>query len=124
MKNVLGQDGVLKAARPDEHVSLAPVKGSFYIELMDALKKKLNEKGDWIWLKNCLTDDVLMASEIETLTKRYLLNLSAVENLDVIILKHEIKHSNNFDIFFQNINRVSKVGTSKRAVYSHYDWES
>ena len=77
MKNVIGQDGVLKAARPDEHVSLAPVKGSFYIELIEALRKKLNENGDWIWLKNCLTDDVLMASEIETLTKRYLLNLSA-----------------------------------------------
>ena len=79
MKNVIGQDGVLKAARPDEHVSLAPVKGSFYIELMEALRKKLDENGDWIWLKNCLTDDVLMASEIETLTKRYLLNLSAVK---------------------------------------------
>ena len=79
MKNVLGQDGVLKAARPDEHVSLEPVKGSFYIELMEALRKKLSTNGDWIWLKNCLTDDVLMASEIETLTKRYLLNLSDVE---------------------------------------------
>ena len=79
MKNVIGQDGVLKAARPDEHVSLEPVKGSFYIELIEALRKKLNENGDWIWLKNCLTDDVLMASEIETLTKRYLLNLSAVK---------------------------------------------
>ena len=79
MKNVLGQDGVLKAARPDEHVSLAPVKGSFYIELMEALRKKINANGDWIWLKNCLTDDVLRASEIETLTKRYLLNLSDVE---------------------------------------------
>ena len=78
-KNVIGQDGVLKAARPDEHVSLEPVKGSFYIELIEALRKKLNENGDWIWLKNCLTDDVLMASEIETLTKRYLLNLSAVK---------------------------------------------
>ena len=79
MKNVIGQDGVLKAARPDEHVSLSPVKGSFYIELMEALRKKLDENGDWIWLKNCLTDDVLMASEIETLTKRYSLNLSAVK---------------------------------------------
>ena len=78
MKNVLSQDGVLKAARPDEHVSLEPVKGSFYIELMEALRKKLNANGDWIWLKNVLTDDVLRASEIEALSRRYLLNSSAI----------------------------------------------
>ena len=70
-KNILGPDGVIKAARGDDHVSLAAVEGSFYIELMAALKKRLTENGDWIWLKNCLTDDILMASEIENLTKRY-----------------------------------------------------
>ena len=78
MKNILDQDGVLKASRPDEHVSLAPVEGSFYIELMAGLRKKLNTKGDWIWLKNCLTNDILMGSEIEKLTKRYLFKLFKV----------------------------------------------
>ena len=71
MKNILGPDGVIKAARADDHVSIEPVEGSFYIELMGALKEKLKTKGDWIWLKNCLTDEILKASEIESLTKRY-----------------------------------------------------
>ena len=73
MKNILDQDGVLKSSRPDEHVSLAPVEGSFYIELMARLRQRLNANGDWIWLKNCLTNDILMGSEVEKLTKRYLI---------------------------------------------------
>ena len=80
MKNVLGPDGVIKAARADDHVSIAPVEGSFYIELMGALKHRLKTTGDWIWLKNCLTDEILKASEIESLTKRYLYDFVLILN--------------------------------------------
>ena len=72
-KNKVGRDGILRSPMPDDHLDLSPVNGSFYIELMQSLNKKLNAKGDWIWLKNCLTNDVLMASEIENLTKRYVM---------------------------------------------------
>ena len=70
-KNKLGEDGILRSARPDEYVELKPVSnGSFYIELLKLLNKRLKEKGDWIWLKNALTQDILMASNVEKLTKR------------------------------------------------------
>ena len=70
MKNNVGEDGILRSALPDEDVELKPVQGSVYIELMQMLNKRLNEEGDWIWLQNGLTKDILMASEVVKLTKR------------------------------------------------------
>ena len=70
MKNNVGEDGILRSALPDEDVELKPVQGSFYIELMQMLNKRLIEEGDWIWLQNGLTKDILMASEVVKLTKR------------------------------------------------------
>ena len=72
-KNRVGEDGILRSPRDDNHINLSPVNGSFYIELMQSLKDGIKSKGDWIWLKNCLSNDVLMASEVENLTKRYIL---------------------------------------------------
>jgi hypothetical protein len=69
-KNKVGEDGILRSPRADDHLDLSPVNGSFYIEVMQTLNERLKSKGDWIWLKNCLTNDVLMASEVEQLTKR------------------------------------------------------
>ena len=71
LKNTIGEDGILRSSRPDEVVEIKPVKGSFYIELMQILNKRLKEKGDWVWLQNGLTEEILMASDVEGLTKRY-----------------------------------------------------
>ena len=72
-KNKVGEDGILRSPRSDDHLDLSPVNTSFYVEVMQSLNEKLNSKGDWIWLKNCLTNDVLMASEVENLTKKYVI---------------------------------------------------
>ena len=69
-KNKIGQDGILKSPRIDSYLKLAPVSGSFYIELIRSLKERIKNSGDWIWLKNCLTDTVLLGSDVEKFTKR------------------------------------------------------
>ena len=70
-KNKIGDDGILHSSDSDEKVKLKSVDGSFYTEMMDIIRKRLSQKGDWVWLKNGLTHDKLKASEVEPLTKRY-----------------------------------------------------
>ena len=74
-KNKIDEEGVLRSFRADNHIDLTPVEGSFYIEMIKTLNKKLQQKGDWIWMKDCLTIEILNASEIEKLAKRYLSDL-------------------------------------------------
>ena len=73
-KNKIREDGVLVSCDADEKVNLAPVQGSFYTEMMQKINERIKKKGDWRWLVDGLknqTDDILMASEVESLTKRY-----------------------------------------------------
>ena len=73
-KNKIREDGVLLSCDADEKVNLAPVQGSFYTEMMQKINERIKKKGDWKWLVDGLknqTDDILMASEVESLTKRY-----------------------------------------------------
>ena len=72
LKNKVGDDGILRSFRDDQKLTLPPVNGSFYTEIMQLTNKRLKEKGDWIWLQNGLTQDTLRASEIEAATKRYI----------------------------------------------------
>ena len=72
-KNIVGDDGVLRSPRSDDHLNLTPVEGSFYIELIQSLNKRIKSKGDWTWMKNCLTNEILMGSDVEKITKRYIL---------------------------------------------------
>ena len=72
-KNKIREDGVLVSCDADEKVNLAPVQGSFYTEMMQKINERIKKKGDWRWLVDGLknqTDDILMASEVESLTKR------------------------------------------------------
>ena len=71
LQNKLGDDGILRSFKDDQKLTLPPVNGSFYTEIIDSTNKRLKEKGDWIWLKNGLTQDTLRASEVEAATKRY-----------------------------------------------------
>ena len=61
----------MRSPKPDTAVMLKPVNGSFYIELMQMLNCRIKQKGDWIWLKDGMNKEILMASEAEPLTKRY-----------------------------------------------------
>ena len=63
-KNIVGQDGILRSSN-DEQFELNTVNGSFYIQLMQTLNQTLKDKRDWIWMKNCLTGDVLLGSDIQ-----------------------------------------------------------
>ena len=68
-KNKVGEDGVIKGRK--SNLVLKRCDGSFYKELIRALRKKLEEKGDWVWIKNCDTNEVILASGVENYTKRY-----------------------------------------------------
>ena len=83
-KNKIREDGVLVSCDADEKVNLAPVQGSFYTEMMQKLNERIKKKGDWKWLVDGLknqTDDILMASEVESLTKRYVFHDKLVHKL-------------------------------------------
>ena len=71
-KNIVSEDGVLRSSKePDEQIEFSPVLGSFYIQLLQTLSQRLKDNGDWTWMKNCLTGDILLSSEVLNLVKRY-----------------------------------------------------
>ena len=71
-KNIVSEDGVLRSSiEPGELFQLSPVVGSFYIQLLQSLSQRLKDNGDWTWMKNCLTGDILLGSEVLNLVKRY-----------------------------------------------------
>ena len=70
-KNKISDDGILSSTTPDEKVTLDPVSGSLYTEIIRVVNKKLKDKGDWIWLKDGMEiQKDLKASEVETEVKR------------------------------------------------------
>lgn len=70
-KNKISEDGILLSTTPDEKVTLDPVSGSLYTEILRVVNGKIKEKGDWIWLKDGMEiQDDLMASEVEIEVKR------------------------------------------------------
>ena len=70
-KNKISENGILLSSTPDEKVTLDPVSGSLYTEIIRVVNKRLNDKGDWIWLKDGMEiQNDLMASEVEIKVKR------------------------------------------------------
>lgn len=45
-------------------------KGSFYLTVRTALRKHLEEHGDWDLYTNCITKEVLRASQFEPLAQK------------------------------------------------------
>ena len=69
--NKISENGILLSTTPDEKVTLDPVSGSLYTEIIRVVNKKLKDKGDWIWLKDGMEiQNDLMASEVEIKVKR------------------------------------------------------
>ena len=70
-KNKISENGILLSTTPDEKVTLDPVSGSLYTEIIRVVNKKLQDTGDWIWLKDGMEiQKELMASEVEIEVKR------------------------------------------------------
>ena len=70
-KNKISENGILLSSTPDEKVTLDPVSGSLYTEIIRVVNKKLKDKGDWIWLKDGMEiQKDLMASEVEIEVKK------------------------------------------------------
>ena len=70
-KNKISENGILLSTTPDEKVTLDPVSGSLYTEIIRVVNKKLKDKGDWIWLKDGMEmQKDLKASEVEIEVKR------------------------------------------------------
>lgn len=61
--------------------------GSFYTHLCNAVRRSIEESGDWIWLENRLTSDQMMASQFEFLAKKF-----AVIFKDIGIGKNDVIH--------------------------------
>ena len=45
--------------------------GSLYNDLRKKVQKHIKYGGDWLWLHNRITDEKMMASEFEVLSKKY-----------------------------------------------------
>ncbi len=67
-KNVL-KDRILSSSGYATWSPLTP-QGSFYQALLADVHKYLDEHGDWILLKNCITKEVFWASQFEPLAKK------------------------------------------------------
>lgn len=70
-KNKLNVDGIISSSDPDAKVKLKDVNGSFYLEMMLLVNKNIKQNGDWLWMKDSLNGECLMASEVESISKRY-----------------------------------------------------
>ena len=104
-KNKIGQDGILKSPRNDSYLELPPVNGSFYIELIQSLKERIKKSGDWIWLKNCLTDTVLLGSDVEKFTKKISivfqkLGLKQGECIHILVGNHHYSYLSTFAAWY------------------------
>ena len=70
-RNKISENGILLSTTPDEKVTLDPVSGSLYTEIIRVVNKKLQDTGDWIWLKDGMEmQKDLKASEVEIEVKR------------------------------------------------------
>ncbi len=68
-KNIV-RDGIILS--PNENLWEPKIpKGSFYKTVAAALNSHLNEFGDWNLYTNCITKEVLKASEFEVLAKKW-----------------------------------------------------
>ena len=67
-KNVVGENGIITSKRS---LILKRCEGSFYKEFMRAVQKKIKRQGDWVWIKNFDSGDVILASDVENYTKRF-----------------------------------------------------
>ena len=71
-KNIVDQDGILRSSNdPDKQMEPDIVNESFYIKLMQTLNQTLKDNGDWTWMKDCLTGDILLGSDVQNIVKRY-----------------------------------------------------
>jgi len=48
-----------------------PRGGSFYLAMVNIINQHLAEHGDWVWLKNCITNESLMASDVEKIAQKF-----------------------------------------------------
>ena len=65
--------------------------GSYIKYLLDTLQENIKENGDWKWIYNTKTKETIMASEFQTLAKKY-----AVAFLKLRLTKGDVVH------FFNN----------------------
>jgi hypothetical protein len=70
-KNIL-KDGILHSSSDETWVPEIP-QGSFYKAILSHVHQYLKEYGDWILLKNCITNETLWASQFEPLAKKQVL---------------------------------------------------
>jgi hypothetical protein len=69
VRNVL-TDGILTSPKESTWEPTLP-EGSLYLTAVTALRRHLREFGDWRLYSNCITQEVLYASEFEGLAKKY-----------------------------------------------------
>ena len=67
--------------------------GSLYNHLCNKVRRNLEEGKDWIWLHNRITDETMMASEFEILSKKFAvffnnLGLGAGDTIHLIVGNH------------------------------------
>ena len=67
--------------------------GSLYNHLCNKVRRNIEEGKDWIWLHNRITDETMMASEFEILSKKFAvffnnLGLGAGDTIHLIVGNH------------------------------------
>jgi len=65
------KDGYLTSGLPEDAWVPVTPEGSFYLTVMDRVRKHIAEEGDWTLLKNFITKETLMAGDIEPLSKKF-----------------------------------------------------
>ena len=68
-KGNIVKDGILYSSDDDACTPETP-KGSIYKSILSCVNKHLEEHGDWVVLKNCITNEIFLASQFEPLAKK------------------------------------------------------
>ena len=68
-KENIVKDGILYSYDDDACTPEIP-DGSIYKAILACVHKHLEENGDWVVLKNCITKETFMASQFEPLAKK------------------------------------------------------
>ena len=68
-KENIVKDGILHSSDDDKYTPETP-QGSIYKAVLSCVHKHLEEHGDWVVLKNCITNETFLASQFEPLAKK------------------------------------------------------
>ena len=103
--------------------------GSYIKYLLDTLQENIKENGDWKWIYNTKTKETIMASEFQTLAKKYAvaflkLGLTKGDVVHFFIKSHDYAHAYPALAGLWIIGAIGSFGNSHKWTNTHEKYQA